>query len=311
MDSLGIATTSLSLQASKALDRLAESLTQGNTYEGHEMLKTAYYRFRSKKKMDDGYDLCLYGSLLHFKKGDFQCGVELATMLLDAYVDDAVPVSTESRRRLKVLLGQFPHVDENIDVVNAMQQIKHRSLKWLSRMKGSEEDKEMVYLKSGLFTSEVLGWKGMGVALPDIIRSGDTDRLYSVIEKSLQIASPLDKDLIIARSMLHVLEYTPQSKKTRAFSISYGLYSTYGKEQHSLSDSIAQCAYYVVKALERGSRDLTGIAIEALRKRVEGLDPSICDVAEELIHIYCKPDPRQMGQDPFGSIFQTLLRGGG
>lgn len=97
------------------------------------MLKTAYYRFRSKKKMDDGYDLCLYGSLLHFKKGDFQCGVELATMLLDAYVDDAVPVSTESRRRLKVLLGQFPHVDENIDVVNAMQQIKHRSLKWLSR----------------------------------------------------------------------------------------------------------------------------------------------------------------------------------
>jgi hypothetical protein len=66
-----------------------------------------------------------------------------------------------------------------------------------------------------------------------------------------------------------------------------------------------------MQALERGSRDLTGIAIEALRKRVEGLDPSICDVAEELIHIYCKPDPRQMGQDPFGSIFQTLLRGGG
>lgn len=97
------------------------------------MLKTAYYRFRSKKKTDDGYDLCLYGSLLHFKKGDFQCGVELATMLLDAYVDDAVPVSTESRRRLKVLLGQFPHIDGNIDVVNAMQQIKHRSLKWLSR----------------------------------------------------------------------------------------------------------------------------------------------------------------------------------
>ena len=97
------------------------------------MLKTAYYRFRSKKKMDDGYDVCLYGSLLHFKKGDFQCGVELATMLLDAYVDDAVPVTAESRRRLKVLLGQFPHTAENMDFVNAMQQIKHRSLKWLSR----------------------------------------------------------------------------------------------------------------------------------------------------------------------------------
>lgn len=206
-------------------------------------------------------------------------------------------------------------------------------------MKGSEEDKEMVYLKSGLFTSDVLGWKGMGVALPDIIRSGDTDRLYSVIEKSLQVASPLDRDLIIARSMLHALEYMPQSKKTQAFSMAYGLYSKYGEEeeekQHSLSDSIAQCAYYVVKvrqmiggdgipyvqqyshgdpsmqALERGSRDLTGIAIEALRKRVQGLDPSICEVAEELIHMYCKPDPRQMGQDPFGSIFQTLLRGGG
>ena len=114
------------------------------------------------------------------------------------------------------------------------------------RMQGSEEDKEMVYLKSGLYTSDVLGWKGMGMALPDMIRSGDTNRLYSVIEKSLHVAPPLDKDLIIARSMLHVVEYMPHSKKTKAFSMAFGLYNK-AREEHSRTNSISQCAYYVVK----------------------------------------------------------------
>ena len=83
----------LSSVTTKALARLQASLDESNPYEGHEMLKTSYYRARSKSKFGDSYDMCANGALLHFSQGDYQCGVELATMLLDSYKTDGVSLT--------------------------------------------------------------------------------------------------------------------------------------------------------------------------------------------------------------------------
>ena len=50
----------------QALDNLSSSLQSGATYEGHEMLKTAFYRMRSRKKLHESYDIALVRTVLLF-----------------------------------------------------------------------------------------------------------------------------------------------------------------------------------------------------------------------------------------------------
>lgn len=49
----------------QALDRLAIDLEQGVTYEAHEMVKTAYYRFRARRKLEESYDVAAVRDVLN------------------------------------------------------------------------------------------------------------------------------------------------------------------------------------------------------------------------------------------------------
>ena len=96
----------------KALERLQASLDDGNPYEGHEMLKTSYYRARSKNKFADSYDMCAHGAVKHFAGGDYQCGVELGTMLLDSYKTDGVAFGDESCARVLLVVNGYTKLRE-------------------------------------------------------------------------------------------------------------------------------------------------------------------------------------------------------
>lgn len=302
----------------QVLDRLAMSLgDDASRYEGHERLKTAYYRARSKKQVDDGYDMCAYGALLHFKKGDYQCGMEVAIMMLDAYKDDGVEYSTHSKQRVMLLMGQYPKVHGSVSgeqLVSGMQQIKHRAIMWLHKVQGRDDTiehvKRTIYLKAGLYTSDVLGWEGLGMALPDMIRSGDVNRLYTdVLQKSLSRASPFEQDLIIARSMLHILEYMPIDDKAEACAMAMELYE---RCTHANSNEYrtAKCVSFITDAFKRSSIDLARASIQVLAgEEACARDPALLDLCEKtLLPRYCPQ--RGGGSDPLSSMLQGLFSAG-
>jgi hypothetical protein len=294
------------------------------------MLKTAYYRARSKNKKEDGYDLCTYGSLIQFKKGDYQCGLELAKMLLDAYVDDMVSVSQPTKQRVMLVLGQFPHGGDNappVDVlVSGMHQIKHRALVWVQKIAQSESAtqqemqaldlfRQKIHLKAGLYVSDVAGWHGFGMAMPDLIRAGDVGRLFDDgIEKSLSHApTPVDQDMIVARVMLHILEYIPVERKSEAFSMLESVYERFvsiaaPEGNADTVTPVTQSVYYVFLAMKEGSRKLAKIAIQSLSDVVNERDPSLVQICDAvLISKYCKMYDGSMPRDPFQSMLQSLL----
>lgn len=288
----------------------------GSVYEAHERLKTAYYRSRSKKACGDGYDICVYGALLHFKKGEYQCGMELATMMLDAYKDDREEYSSASRQRVMLLVSQYPKVAGSAEeqYVSGMQQLKHRALAWLNTLSKDdvviEELKRILYLKAGLYTSDVLGWEGLGMALPDMIRAGDIDRLYDdVLEKSLSRASPQEQDAIIARTMLHILEYIPLERKRDAYTMACRLYDRFCScRGNTVAGSAAECVYYLVLAFQRqGSVDLVNACIQVFADRdLCAQDPSLVELCRHgLLPKYC---PQRGGSDPLSSMLQGLFQ---
>ena len=67
----------------QAVAKLRSSLQQGQPYDGQQMFKTIYHRFRAQKRLQDCYNLLEEGARLQLQDGQLNCGVELAQMLVE------------------------------------------------------------------------------------------------------------------------------------------------------------------------------------------------------------------------------------
>lgn len=76
-----------------------------------------------------------YGALLQFEKGQCTCGVELGTMLIDAYTnEDKVSYSDDAFERLLKVLRAVPKSGCQQEIlVNGQSKLKLGILKWLHR----------------------------------------------------------------------------------------------------------------------------------------------------------------------------------
>ena len=80
----------------QAVTKLRSSLEQGQPYDGQQMFKTVYHRFRAQKKLQDCYKLLEEGACLQLQEGQLNCGVELAQMLVEVPYSSLLPGSTLS-----------------------------------------------------------------------------------------------------------------------------------------------------------------------------------------------------------------------
>lgn len=352
----------LSSLTTKALARLQASLDDSNPYEGHEMLKTSYYRARSKSKFADSYDMCAYGALLHFSQGDYQCGLELGSMLLDGYKTDGVSFDTESCGRVMAVVNSYiklrekdvergrtnqsnpkkaeassDSVSTTDTLVAGMQQIKHRTMVWLKdasarvseTASGSENAakeateainaidtfRNRMYFISGTYTSALTNWKGLGMALPDLIRSQNEDAVWNTLKVSLDHmrankAYFNDCDLLVARTMLHILECLPLEYIKEAFFMAKGIFGRYlGVCQEPMKEaSTSQCAYLLVIGMVRRNEKLSKVAIKTLEESEGGVrDASLVDLCKGTLMSKYVPTMRG-GGDMLSGLLGGLLR---
>ena len=311
------------------------------------MLKTSYYRARSKAKFAESYDMCAYGALLHFVSGDYQCGLELGTMLLESYKQDGVEYSEESVSRAMVVVeayiklrekdvergrhsssggtigehesaskaGSKKHdgaakadtVSTTETLIGGMQQLKHRAIAWLQDAagdgNGKAEFRKQMYLIAGTYTEDLTSWKGLGLALPDLIRSQNEDAVWKALKISLDQMRGHgdyynDADILIARSMLHVLECLSLEHAKEAFFLAKGIFGRYLAicEDPIKEAATSQCVYLIVIAMVRRNEKLVKVGLKALELSEGG---SRDDGLVEL----CK--------GPLASKYVPSMRGGG
>lgn len=68
--------------SAKVIERV-EALDPAASYEGLQMLKTAYYRFAARKQPAEARAVLLEGALLMLRRGEVTCATELGRMLVD------------------------------------------------------------------------------------------------------------------------------------------------------------------------------------------------------------------------------------
>jgi len=69
--------------SAKVIERVS-ALDAGASYEGLQMLKTAFYRFGARKQPREARAVLLEGALLMLRRGEVTCATELGRMLVDA-----------------------------------------------------------------------------------------------------------------------------------------------------------------------------------------------------------------------------------
>lgn len=81
--------------SAKVIERV-KALDAGASYEGLQMLKTAYHRFAARKQPAEARAVLLEGSVLMVERGEVTCATELGRMLVKALGGDATEGGDDS-----------------------------------------------------------------------------------------------------------------------------------------------------------------------------------------------------------------------
>jgi len=81
------------------------------------------------------------------------------------------------------------------------------------------EDQRKVYSISGQYLASLLGWKGVNVYFSDVVRSGDPELLFAVLQDTIHRLHKNEMELFMTRACLQVFASMPQSRKGETFAM--------------------------------------------------------------------------------------------
>ena len=101
---------------SQVLAKLEKQIAAGNFYEAQQMYMTVFHRNKARKKLGDALHLLEAGACTQLAHGQLNCGEELAVLLAETYLKDAVPVDNASVGRIEAVLGAFAGAHKKVGI---------------------------------------------------------------------------------------------------------------------------------------------------------------------------------------------------
>jgi len=233
----------------KTLSKIQKNVADGSFYEAQQMFKTVYARYRNKKALTDSYTLAEEGARLQLTKGQLNCGIELALLLVESYIEDKAEPSTENLDRLLSVYTAFPEPPTQGGTWEALQggspsgNSKESSsssdgngsgagtqpgfpvkecvkflmlgVKWLGRCSGSSDQIQHLHGKAAEYIWQCMGIPGFGWATTHFVRADNTASFAAAIIQCMEQGSPAEEDLFISRACLQMLAVTTPDKKSR------------------------------------------------------------------------------------------------
>eukprot|EP00891_Asterochloris_glomerata_P009823 jgi/Astpho2/9823/fgenesh1_pg.00149_%23_71_t len=193
----------------KVLNKLQRSLEAGSYYDAQQAFKSVYYRYRAQKKLIDSYKLCEEGAKLQLQKGQLNCGVELALLLLEAYTTDKVTSSRENMERVFLILDAFPRPEtgspEAETAVDSCTRVVQAAIKWAKRFSTGGDHIRKLHDKLAIYVWECFTWQGFGTAAVHYARGTDATSFAAALAQCVMQGNPEEEDLFVARAALQLL----------------------------------------------------------------------------------------------------------
>ena len=224
----------------KALRRLEASLQAGECYEAQQVVKTVYYRMRSRKAagLEDGYQLLQEAAVMQLRIGQARmcaaaassqvisdscmlqdsCGAELGTLLLQALCEDRALASLERVSAVCAILQAFPdraspRASELTPELAA--HFAQEALKWLRLPSSGEADAacSRIHLLLAQYLFAFCGAEGLGWASPHFALGHEESAFAAAVADAVSQAGQ-HEHLFVARACLQILaasSYAPDA----------------------------------------------------------------------------------------------------
>uniref|UniRef100_A0A8D8S2I1 Golgi to ER traffic protein 4 homolog n=1 Tax=Cacopsylla melanoneura TaxID=428564 RepID=A0A8D8S2I1_9HEMI len=94
---------------SRVLNKLRNSVNDGNYYEAHQMYRTLYFRYLNQKKYADLLALLFDGAEIFFEKDQEASGIDLTQLIIDTLVKSGTEGNSDNQlfSKLTKLLGRI------------------------------------------------------------------------------------------------------------------------------------------------------------------------------------------------------------
>ncbi|XP_050671348.1 Golgi to ER traffic protein 4 homolog [Leptidea sinapis] len=180
---------------SRVLIKLKLSLENGQYYEAHQIYRTLYFRYLSKKKYDELLDLLYRGATLLIENNQHGSGVDLAILFIDVLVKSETKPNPEWIDKIVTLFKSINSSvpEKDIFLTNAV--------KW------SMDEKKMGHPLLHKKIAEVF-WKEKEYLLAHkhFLRSNDGVTFAKMlIDQHTSEALEVDVEILIAKAVLKIL----------------------------------------------------------------------------------------------------------
>ncbi|XP_018323696.1 Golgi to ER traffic protein 4 homolog [Agrilus planipennis] len=284
---------------SRVLEKLENSVKEGNYYEAHQMYRTLYFRYLGQEKYNELLDMLYNGAVLFLDRNQHISGADLAILLVDVLVKSENGNCTEWIPKICKIFGKIdPSIPERDTFINS-------SIRW-SAKNGSQGHPLLHQGIAQVYWNE----KSYAQARHHFMYSKDGQSCAKLlIEIQTTQGYQGEIDLFIAQTVLQYLCLRNKNTANQTF-------SSYTKEHPRIRKSgppyllpLLNFLWFLLQTIE--SKKLTTFAVlcaqyEPSIKR----DPCYVQYLDKIGQIFfgLKP-PVQQGGGFFGNFLQSFLSG--
>jgi len=282
-------------------ERVQRAMESGNPYEAHEMMKTAFYRMRSKGDNSGAYDLCQEGAVAQLQAGEIKCGTDMGKLMLDAYVSDDVTPDEQSVSRVLAILRSFPKGLASLATLDVaaifkddtfpsplseLTQLASQAAKWARKKAPFELVRKILTAEVDWLIPE-LGWRGCNLVSTLLIQAKEPKRLGEYLVDCAAEGRAEERDLFGARAVLQTLAAAKTQQEGRQMAVHarelVEAFDGAGKQRFGtapMDSPLGRFCALFLEAIEREKPELGKMLLQAYRASLLR-DPNLHAMAQQ------------------------------
>lgn len=293
----------------KVLEKTKSSIESGAFYEAQQMFKTVYHRYRARKQYNDGYQLLKEGAILQLQNGQLTCGVELAVMLIEAYVSDKVEPLPEALPAIQQIISAFPGPSQAVmDDSTALDELNRFVMKAIKWVHSRGDDTRELHSQFAAYIWQTYGWRRLDRASLHFSRGNDA-QLYAEALNSCSSMQPdlsEEKDLFVARAVLQTLACAHQSQVDVQLQHAHEVLQCCQRVMHLKDSPLLHFIRFLTQALPLKDHDLFLLLKDKYQPSLQR-DPSFSAYLTKIEELHFNVTKKGGMGGMFGGLLRSLL----
>lgn len=285
---------------SRVLEKLENSVKNGEYYEAHQMYRTLYFRYMGQQKYSDLLDMLYKGSLLFLEHDQQISGADLAILLVDVLVKS-------EEKNIKDWITKLSYIFSKIDPSTPEREtFLSKTIRW-SAKESALGDSFLHQCIARVYWNE----KNYPQARHHYIYSKDGSNCAKLLIEFQRVQGfQCEADLFIAQAVLQYLCLSNKNTASQTFSAYTEQHPTIKKAGPPYLLPLLNFIWFLLQAIDGKKIHTFAVLCEQYQVSIKR-DPCYIEYLDKIGQIFfgLKPPQQKQTGGLFGNFFETFLSG--